>query len=265
MVDPTGGWGDPLPRNLPGRLYTSKDAAAWAWAKLYVKFSLDNNVELSSVIYEYQYKGITYFGFTQATWAPDPSLRYRSSPGPEHFMKEYKATNKEWDRSHLVPNGAKIVGHIHSHGGENSNSANINPSEDDKDIMSKHDHLTYYLLNYKGRLKKFDPDENVALWGKSMVVNMYCGKQCREKVDNNGAGSKTGIFDPNSKSDNPIENILLIGNSKKSQVINDNQALNSNIIPGLLKIASTALAVYSTASVIANVSSIPKGLACPVF
>lgn len=264
MVDPTGGR-VPLPDDLPGRLYRSKDAAAWDWARQYIKYSLDNNVELASVIYEYILDGVKYYGYTQATVGPDPSTRNRESPGPEHFLAQFKQKSKEWDRSSLVPKGAKIVGHIHSHAGVNGNPGNINPSISDKKMMgqSLFSEWVFYLLVYNGNLKKYDPEGNEALYGLPIVTEMYRGKNSREKVSNDGNGVKIGDFESNSKLDTPLPNKILIGNSTSSQVLSDKQAAGK--ISDLIRIISLSNKVISTTIGLTKSMNIPKGLPCPIF
>jgi hypothetical protein len=263
-VDPTGGWVDPPTKHLPGRLYRSRDAAAWAWAKQYAKYSLNNNVELSSAIYEYRYEGKIYYGYTPAQQGIIPSERYRQSPGPQHYMKQYKKESGLWDKSDLVPKGAKIVGHIHSHGGENSNAANrffSDGAKGDMEQMKRFPSLVFYLVTFRGELRRREKNDNKE--GILIVSGMYRGKNAKSGVTNEGKGDPNGFVEAGNREASPLENRILIGNASRAAVMTDQQAVQ--FIPNLLQFTSTAMTISSMASTLAAKGNVVRSLACPIL
>lgn len=156
----------------PGKPYRTADAAAFAWAKDYAKPSVDNNNEVSSLIYRgVTKKGKEYFSYTPGMKYPkktnkvDPKY---NSPGPG-------------DEAHKLPEGENIevVAFIHSHGdyvAETDNDfscggVNIPKKEYDCNLMNEFDDLDFYLVTPDGSLLKTDAGSN--LWQGTVIASGF--------------------------------------------------------------------------------------------
>jgi RHS repeat-associated protein len=263
VVDPTGGWIGDKPDDKPGKLYRSRDAAAWGWARYYIRESLDNNVEISSIIYEVMCDGKKYYGFTEGVKSPRVKERYHESPGAFHFLnkKTDKDYDPKWDFSYVVPQGSKIVAHIHSHGGENGNKGNISASPDDRKNISKYSELYFYLLNFGGELRKYQ-DSYTYDWktGKTIVKGLYRGRNPKNITLNNGDGQKNGEFDDGKHLTDPIKDAFMFGNAHGSKMVSNQQAVNMGIQLGKMVASGVRLAT-ATQKVISTATGIP----CPKF
>ena len=144
----------------PGALYTSPDAAAFGWGRLYGATANGQNNELSSAIYSIKVGNQTFYSFTAFETADVDKDPQSTSPGIEHFQNE----------SNLIPKGGKIIGDIHSHGKYDENHPeNLTFSRYgagrvayfyDEDLMAKYPQYIYYLYNAAGNIiarKNDDP------------------------------------------------------------------------------------------------------------
>jgi RHS repeat-associated protein len=126
--------------------YNSMDAAAIGWAKHYAAFSIKNNIEVSSVIYQFTERGNTYYSFTTPRYFPNKDDAEHFAPGPHVGRKE-------------MPKGATAKGYIHSHGAWQKDSDNdFSPSvgmtgDHDADLMVDNKDLDFYLATPIGDLK----------------------------------------------------------------------------------------------------------------
>lgn len=121
----------------PGTYYWSADAAAIAWSKMY-GMKANNGKEYASYIFStVNADGFTVYGYTAAI------------VGSERTTLDQG----------MVPSGATIVAHIHSHAGRTDNG-NLNFSvglanggNNDEKLFKKHQSWDFYLLNALGNLK----------------------------------------------------------------------------------------------------------------
>jgi RHS repeat-associated protein len=140
FVDPDG-----MKPSKPPR-YLSADAAAVAWAKHYAEYSIKNNLELSSVIYEFTENGKTYYSYTTPHFFPKKEDAEHFSPGPDQGKKE-------------MPKGAVAKGFIHSHGVYDKETDNdFSPSvgmngDKDGDLIAHNPDLDFYLTTPIGTLR----------------------------------------------------------------------------------------------------------------
>lgn len=262
-VDPTGGWGEPSSKDGPGKLYRSRDAAAWGWARYYIRESLDNNVEIASIIYEVICNGKKYYGFTEGVKSPRVKERYHESPGPFHFLnkKTDKDYDSKWDFSYVVPKGVRIVGHIHSHGGANGNEGNKSMSPDDRKNLSKYSDMYHYLVNFGGELRKYHDSYEVD-WkpGKTIVDGLYRGKNPKNTTLNNGDGKKAVEFDDGNNLTDPIKDGFMFGNAYGSKIVSNQQGVNMVIQLGKMVASGVGLAT-ATQKLLSTATGIP----CPKF
>ncbi len=155
--------------------YASADDAAKAWASQYAKWSIVNNTEVSSLIYEK--KGEFFYTegrkFTKSSIHDfDPS---HSSPGPKMLIPMFAKILK----------GTSVVAFIHSHGGydkptdnifstwsfgwSKENSYDIYGAYKDKGIVLNYPNLVMYLSAPNGNLLRRD-SENTTLNGFSYSI-----------------------------------------------------------------------------------------------
>jgi RHS repeat-associated protein len=128
----------------PGKKYQSADAAAIAWSKQYAERSINENVEYSSIIYEFKSNEKTYYSYSIGKRFENRSYAKHHSPGPDLARKD-------------LPKGAKAVGHIHSHGAwqsetDNNFSPSVGMDPKDANLMAENDDLDFYLATPNGNL-----------------------------------------------------------------------------------------------------------------
>jgi RHS repeat-associated protein len=291
-VDPTGGWqGDGKskkrrPVDAPGRLYHSPDAAAWGWSRCYKEQLMTHDaIEYSSGIYEIIIGDEKFYSFTEITSGPSSakSTTLEShTPGPLHFMKSQRTESREWDRSYLVPDRAKLVGHIHSHPPKmqkNEQNRFLSPADRDNQekALSKSDDGEFYsyLFNYFGELRKWFEGVQDDRVGTLIVDGMYNGTNADNRK-NGGMGSydvtiingnqKSNVrnIDFRNKSLFPLDNKnvwITNASSGAYQIVNDRQRLTNSLRTFMTAFPLVAQGINN----IMNSISIPGGIPCPKF
>jgi len=160
----------------PGKPYRTADAAAFAWAKDYAKPSVDNNKEVSSLIYRgVTKKGKEYFSYT-------PGMKY---PKKTNKVDPKYNSPGSGDEAHKLPEGenVEVVAFIHSHGDyvadtDNDFSCggvNIPTKKYDCNLMNDFDELDFYLLTPNGNLLKTDAGSN--LWQGTVIASGFYRSQ----------------------------------------------------------------------------------------
>lgn len=193
---------------FPGQLFKSRDAAAKDWGSYYGEYATQRarkREEISSAIYSYVYEGETYYSYTIA--ADLPGVLHKS-PGPGQFVKG----NKDKDsKENLVPDGADLVGHIHSHTDQDVFSSH--PGGD----LSNHsfDEWAYYLFNTKGEIlrRTYDKDNPNVCDTKGIVNGLFLNS---DKEGTTKPGTITNDFSGNNTKGLPVG---VFGNSKNSFTI----------------------------------------------
>jgi RHS repeat-associated protein len=216
FIDPDGM--QPIPGDGAGKNYMSEDAAAIAWSRHYAGLTSSNQQEYASSIYKITTpSGRTFYSYTHAAQAINPASRGGSSPSP----------NSEQLKK-MVPAGAVVVGHIHSHSSEGEHPNE--PSKEtvatgkgggDEGVIKDNPNLSHYLLTPNGNLsvvRANDEDEEPTSTGGddhrtliaygitgdntpgtirgSNIVGPHKTKEDFGPVDNNGSPLKEDDYDP---------------------------------------------------------------------
>lgn len=153
--------------------YESKDAAAAGWTIIHGGASIENDTELSSFIYERKSennKGYNFLSFQRF-----PEKKNDSDRDPRHQSPfDRKKAEKE------MPEGAKLVAFIHSHGGwdretdnDFSNHNVIKIGSLDEDLIRDNKDLTFYLATPDGSLRVRRSGQGSSLGSRVMATGFY--------------------------------------------------------------------------------------------
>jgi hypothetical protein len=197
-------------------------------------------------------------------------------------MKSQRTESREWDRSYLVPDRAKLVGHIHSHPPKmqkNEQNRFLSPADRDNQekALSKSDDGEFYsyLFNYFGELRKWFEGVQDDRVGTLIVDGMYNGTNADNRK-NGGMGSydvtiingnqKSNVrnIDFRNKSLFPLDNKnvwITNASSGAYQIVNDRQRLTNSLRTFMTAFPLVAQGINN----IMNSISIPGGIPCPKF